>query len=289
MAVLAQEATRILIQGITGRTGRAVADELRSDGYTKLVAGATPGRGSTTVASVPVFDTVTDAVEQTGANASFISVPAAMAGDAVYEAIAAGIALIVVYAEGVGTHEAMRFLAVARSRGVLILGPNAAGVVSPGKANVSELSSKVLELRAGDVGVVSKSGTLTYDISRWISTSLSGVSTIACLGGDRLRGVTMADAIGEFNSDPDTKAIVLLGEVGGTEEFDAAEIIGAKPCFAYIAGRFVPEGRAMGHGGAIQRGQAESADAKRERLRRAGAHVADGVEDLRRLLSRHLA
>lgn len=276
MAVLVDAATRILIQGITGHTGSNLANRMLDEG-SPVIAGVSPSRPGGDVAGVPVFASCHEAIRATGANASFICVPAAFALDAALEAIDAGISIIVVYAEGVPVHDALAISAYGRARGVCVLGPNAAGCISPGLANLSDLNAKLL--MPGPVGIVSKSGTLTYEVIDGLNKRSLGQSTVACLGGDPVVGTSHAAVLEMFEKDPETRAVVLIGEIGGRSELDAAEVVARmrKPVVAYIAGLHAPPGKRMGHAGALLGSPEENVPGKRAALERAGAHVVSDV------------
>lgn len=274
MAILADAGSRIIIQGITGTTGRNLAGRLVEEGG-PLVGGVSPARAGSEVAGRPVFATCYEAVAEAGANASFISVPAPRVLDAALEAIDAGIGTIVVYAEGVPVLDATRMVAFARSRGARLIGPNAAGVISPGFANLSDLGAA--NLRPGRVGIVSKSGTLTYEVIEDLNRHGLGQSTVVCLGGDPVIGMSHRDALTLFEADQGTDAIVLIGEIGGRSEHEAARFVATalKPVIAYIAGRHAPPGKRMGHAGALTGGPEEDVPGKEDALRAAGARIAD--------------
>ncbi len=282
MAIYLDEHTRIAIQGITGSTGRTFAERMVADG-TPLVAGVTPGKGGINVGGIPVYETMFEAVRAEGVSASLIVTPAPMVRDAFIEAASAGVRLVAVYTEHVPIHDVAVMLAVARQYGVQLLGPNSAGIVSPGKANMSDLCN--LPLQPGPVGIVSKSGTLTYEVIDSLHHDGLGESTIVCLGGDPLIGVRYADVLCAFAADPQTEALVLIGEIGGVAEIEAAKTWESltghhKPLITYIAGQAAPPGKRMGHAGAIIGGRNESALAKIEHLERAGAYCAQSVLDV---------
>lgn len=251
-----------------------------ADSRSGLIGGVTPGRGGLKVAGVPVFDCVQEAVERTGATLSLIVVPSAAVLDAVLEAADAGINLAVVYTEGVPVQDALRACAYARSKGMLLCGPNSAGIVSPGKANISDLND--VNLVPGVIGIVSKSGTLTYEVILDLRNRGLGTSTVVCLGGDPVVGLDYRAVLEQFDRDPETELIVLLGEIGGRMELDAAATIGhmRKPVVAYIAGHSAPPAKRMGHAGAIISTQAETAAAKLACLRNAGAHAVAFLMDI---------
>lgn len=288
MAVLVDGATRILMQGIAGHTGANLARRMRKEG-SPLVAGVSPGRRVTDVAGAPVFASCHAAVEATGANASFVCVPAPAALDAVIEAIDAGLRTIVVYAEGVPVHDALLMSAYAAARGVRLLGPNSAGCVSPGLANLSDLNGELLA--PGPVGIASKSGTLTYEVIAALNERGLGQSTVVCLGGDPVVGTSHGDALAMFEADPATEAVVLIGEIGGRSELDAATVAAGmtKPVVAYVAGRHAPSGKRMGHAGALLGSDEENVPAKRTALERAGAYVVPDLLSIAEAVAERLA
>ncbi|MCG2864080.1 MAG: succinate--CoA ligase subunit alpha [Vulcanisaeta sp.] len=254
MAILVNENTRVLVQGITGREGSRHTQYMLQYG-TKILAGVTPGKGGQSVHGVPVFDTVEEALRKfPEINTSIIFVPAQFAADSVYEAIDAGIKLIVIITEHIPIHDTLRFVNYAKRRGVTIIGPNCPGVVSPLKSKVGILPNHIYT-KSGPVGIVSRSGTLTYEISYHLTQAGIGQSTVVGVGGDPIVGTDMVEVIKMFEEDPETKYIVVIGEIGGTMEERVAQYIGSgkvtKPVVAYIAGRTAPPGKRMGHAGAI--------------------------------------
>jgi len=274
MTVFVDADTRVVVQGITGHQGTVHARGMKEFG-TQVVAGVTPGKAGATVEGVPVFDSVRDAVEKSRANASCIFVPAPYAKDAVIEAVDAGIRLCVVVTEHIPFHDMLVMYPYARAKGTRIIGPNCPGIAAPGKAKVGITPNVVF--RPGRVGVISRSGTLTYEIVNGIKEHGLGQSTCIGLGGDPVVGTTFVDALPFFQADPETDVLVLVGEIGGTAEEDAAEYIHGhftKPVVAYIAGRSAPPGKRMGHAGAIISRGKGTAQTKVEALERAGAKVA---------------
>lgn len=274
MSVLIDHETKVVVQGITGHQGTVHAGQMRAFG-TKVVAGVTPGKGGTSVDGVPVFDAVADAVRSTSANASVIFVPAPFAKDALLEAIDAGIRLAVVVTEHIPFHDMLTMYHYARAHNARIIGPNCPGIASPGKAKVGIIPNVVF--RPGRVGVISRSGTLTYEIVNGIKEVGLGQSTCIGLGGDPVVGTSFVDALPLFEADPETDLIVLVGEIGGTAEEEAAEFIQghlSKPVVAYVAGRSAPPGKRMGHAGAIIARGRGTAESKLAALRAAGAEVA---------------
>lgn len=279
MAILVDGGSRIIIQGITGYNGRNIAGRMLESG-TPLVGGVTPGRGGDRVHGLPVVVTCHEAVEQLGANASFISVPAPFAEQACAEAVDAGIRVLTVYTEGVPIADAIRMAAHARAWGAVVLGPNAAGCVSPGLANLSDMNDRNLD--PGRVGVVSKSGTLACEVVDALRETGMGESTVVCLGGDAVTGTSHRDILERFERDPETDCVVLLGEIGGRGELIAAKFVPqmTKPVVAYIAGRSAPPGKRMGHAGALLLSRNEGAAAKIAALRAAGAVIAPEITDV---------
>jgi len=254
MAILINENTKVIVQGITGREGSRHTQYMLQYG-TKILAGVTPGKGGQSVQGVPVFDTVEEALRKfPDINTSIVFVPAQFAADSVYEAIDAGIKLIVIITEHIPIHDALRFVNYAKRRGVTIIGPNCPGVVSPLKSKVGILPNHIYT-KSGPVGIVSRSGTLTYEISYHLTQAGIGQSTVVGIGGDPIIGTDMIEVVRMFEEDPETKYIVVIGEIGGTMEERVAQYIGSgkvtKPVVAYIAGRTAPPGKRMGHAGAI--------------------------------------
>jgi len=273
MAILVNEHTRVLVQGITGYQGEFHTRRMLEFG-TRVVAGMTPGKGGQTAAGVPVFDTVSEAVAQTGANAACIFVPARLAKDAALEAIASRLDPIVIITEHIPVHDSIEMVAAARAAGVHIVGPNGPGVASPGRCKIGIMPNHLFS--HGGVGLVSRSGTLTYEIVAGLTRAGLGQSTALGLGGDPVVGLTFQEAVALFADDPETLAIVLVGEIGGSAEEEAARFIRAsvrKPVVGYIAGRTAPPGKRMGHAGAVISGGEGTAQAKIEALEAAGVSV----------------
>ncbi len=274
MAVLVDGDTRLCVSGITGREGTFHSLNNRSYG-TQVVSGVTPGKGGQDVEGIPVFDTFHDAVAETGANTAMVFVPPRFAADSILEAEDAGIELIVTITEGIPAHDEMRvYNHLARNPNVRLVGPNCPGILSPGKANVGIIPASFF--REGNVGVVSRSGTLTYQIGNELAQSGFGNSSIVGIGGDPVPGSSFIDVIELFQADPETELIVLSGEIGGDAEERAADYIFdhvTKPVVAYIAGFTAPPGKTMGHAGAIVSGSAGTAQAKAEALEARGVRV----------------
>jgi succinyl-CoA synthetase alpha subunit len=275
MAVLVDASTRLLVQGITGREGSFHTQQMIEYGTT-VVAGVTPGAGEREVHGVPVFDTVAEAVAATQPNVSFVAVPAPFAPDAILEAADAGIPLIVCITEGIPVLEMVRVYHAVRARGVRLVGPNCPGVISPGKAKVGIMPGFIHT--PGPVGIVSRSGTLTYEVVWALTRAGIGQSTAVGIGGDPVIGTSFVDVLQAFQDDPETQVIVLIGEIGGADEEAAAEYIRAhvtKPVVGFIAGRTAPPGRRMGHAGAIISGGRGTAAEKIAALEAAGVPVAE--------------
>lgn len=280
MAVLLDKSTRLLVQGLTGREGTFHALQAAAYGTT-VVGGVTPGKGGATHEKWPVFDTVTEAVRQTGANASVIFVPPAFAADAIMEAVDAGLPLVVCITEGIPTLDMMRVLTFIRSRPSRLIGPNCPGVISPGKSKAGIIPGHIC--REGRIGIVSKSGTLTYEAIHQLTTLGLGQSTCIGIGGDPLIGTSFVDALRLFATDSETDAVVMIGEIGGTAEEEAAEFIQRhfrKPIVGFIAGQTASPGRRMGHAGAIIAGGKGTAAEKMSALENAGVRVVTSPTDM---------
>jgi succinyl-CoA synthetase alpha subunit len=273
VAIVVDTGTRLVVQGLTGSEGRFHG--LRNRAYgTHVVAGVTPGKGGQDVEGVPVYDTVAAAVAEEGANTAMVFVPAPFAADAIYEAVDAGIGTVICITEGIPAHDMLRIHAYIRPRGVTMLGPNCPGALSPGKANVGIIPAEIF--REGSIGLVSRSGTLTYQIGHELTRLGLGNSTIVGIGGDPVVGSSFVDILERFRDDPQTEYVVLVGEIGGDEEEKAAAFIESelgKPAVAYIAGFTAPPGKTMGHAGAIISGSAGTAQAKKEALEARGIRV----------------
>jgi succinyl-CoA synthetase alpha subunit len=280
MCILIDEDTKVVIQGITGTVGSFQARVMLDYG-TKVVAGVTPGKGGQTVHGVPVYDLVEDAVEEKGGDASLIFVPGLYAADAALEAVEAGVSLAVMTAEGVPLLDVMKVMNLAAEKGVAMIGPDTAGLISPGRCKVGVHPHRLF--MEGSVGVVSKSGALSYETSKALTEAGYGQSTVIGIGGGPMWGLTQVDALRLFEEDEGTKAVVLLGEIGGSMEEEAAEFMGehmSKPVVSLIVGRHAPEGERMGHAGAIIQGGRGTAAGKIAALERAGARVVKGPRDI---------
>jgi succinyl-CoA synthetase alpha subunit len=280
MSILVDKKTRLVVQGITGREGTFHALACRDYGTT-VVAGVTPGKGGSRHEGVPVFDTVREAVAKEGANTTLIFVPPAFAADAILEAIDAAVPLVICITEGIPTLDMVRVARFLRGSGTRLIGPNCPGIISPGKAKVGIMPGHIH--KRGKVGVVSRSGTLTYEAVGQLTRLGLGQSTCVGLGGDPIIGTTFVDCLGLFENDPATHAILMIGEIGGTAEEEAAAFVKrhvSKPVVGYIAGQTAPPGRRMGHAGAIISGGKGTAAEKVTALRRAGIAVVKSPAEM---------
>lgn len=289
MSILVNKNSRVVVQGFTGSEGSFHATQMIEYG-TCVIGGVTPGKGGQKHLELPVFNTVSDAVRAEGANVSVIFVPPAFAADAVMESAEAGIGVIVCITEGIPVQDMVKvkhFLQCSNSR---LIGPNCPGIITPGEAKVGIMPGFIH--RPGSIGIVSRSGTLTYEAVDQLTKAGLGQSTAIGIGGDPIVGTTTADAIKLFMEDPATEGIVMIGEIGGNMEADAAEWIshhGSKPVVSFIAGATAPKGRTMGHAGAIIGGKADTAEAKKALLRNAGVVVADSPADIGRLMKERIS
>ncbi|HOA23395.1 MAG TPA: succinate--CoA ligase subunit alpha [Aggregatilineales bacterium] len=284
MSILVNKETRLIVQGITGREGQFHTEQMVAYG-TNVVAGVTPGKGGEWVDKIPVFDTVHGAVEATGANATVIYVPARFAADAIYEAADAGVPLIVCITEGIPILDMIQVRAFLDQKGVRLIGPNCPGLLTPGEAKVGIMPGNIAI--PGTVGVVSRSGTLTYEVIDALTRAGIGQSTAVGIGGDPIKGTDFIDVLKLFEDDPLTEQIVLIGEIGGTDEEAAARYIAeniTKPVVAFIAGRTAPPGKRMGHAGAIVEGGQGTAEEKIKALESVGVKVAEHPEQIPDLL-----
>lgn len=276
MSVLVNKASKIIVQGFTGSEGTFHATQMIEYG-TNIVGGVTPGKGGQTHLQKPVFNTVKEAVEKVGADTSIIFVPPAFAADAIMESVEAGIKVIITITEGIPVNDMTKAFQYVKAKGVTLVGPNCPGVITPEEAKVGIMPGFVF--KKGKVGIVSKSGTLTYEASDQVVSQGLGISTAIGIGGDPIIGTTTKDAVELFMDDPETECIVMIGEIGGQLEADAAKWIKAtgikKPVVGFIAGETAPKGRTMGHAGAIVGGSEDTAEAKKRIMRECGIHVVD--------------
>lgn len=288
MAIIVDEKTTVLVQGITGYQGRFHTGEMLKYG-TRVVAGTSPGKGGQMVEGVPVYNTVREAAARYQPTASVIFVPAQLGKEAALEALEAGIKLVVIISEHIPLHDSLEVMSFARARGARVIGPNTFGVISSGRSKIGIMPNQFFH--PGPVGVVSRSGTLGYEIVGALRVAGLGTSTVVGMGGDRVVGLSFADVLQEFEADPETRAIVLIGEIGGTAEEEAAAYIRekvSKPVVAYVAGASAPPGKRMGHAGAIiERGRGTYA-AKVSALKAAGVKVAELPHEVPELLEKVL-
>jgi succinyl-CoA synthetase alpha subunit len=287
MSILIDESTKVIVQGITGRDGSFHAKKMLEYG-TKVVAGVTPGKGGHKEHDIPVYDGMAEAVKATGANTSIIFVPPVFAADAVYEAADSGVALIIIVTEGLPVHDMLKIDRYLRSKNIRYIGPNCPGLISPGKSKVGIMSADI-HLKGG-VGVVSRSGTLTYEVVYNMTKAGIGQSTCIGIGGDPIVGTSFIDALTLFEKDPETTAVAMIGEIGGSDEEEAAKFIATmkKPVVSFIAGRTAPPGKRMGHAGAIISGTSGTAEAKIRALNDAGVEVANTPQGIAELLAHKL-
>lgn len=285
MSILINKDTRVIVQGITGRDGGFHTEKMLTYG-TKVLGGTSPGKGGTSVHGLPVFNTVYEAIEATGANTSVIFVPARFAADSIMEAADAGIRLIICITEGIPTVDVIKAHRFVQERGATLIGPNCPGLVTPGESLVGILPGHIF--KKGNVGVLSRSGTLTYEVVYHLSSAGMGQSTAVGMGGDPVVGLYFLDILDYFEKDPDTHAIVMIGEIGGNAEEQAAEYIKkqvTKPVVAFIAGRSAPPGKQMGHAGAIISSGSGTAAEKIAALEAVGVRIANEPGQIPELLS----
>ena len=288
MAIIVDKETKLVVAGLTGREGSFHGLRNREYG-TQVVAGVTPGKGGQDVEGIPVFDTMAEAVAEAGANTALVFVPARFAADSIYETVDAGIRTVICTTEHIPAHEMLRVYTYIRPLGVTLIGPNCPGVLSPGKANVGIIPAQVF--RHGVIGLVSRSGTLTYQIGHEVAQRGLGNSTSVGIGGDPVVGSSFIDILEKFETDPETEVVVLVGEIGGDEEEKAARWVSEnmkKPVFSYIAGFSAPPGKTMGHAGAIISGSSGTALAKKEALEAVGIKVGTTPSEVAELVSAHV-
>jgi succinyl-CoA synthetase alpha subunit len=289
MSILIDRGTRVVVQGITGRDGSFHAGQMKEYG-TKVVAGVTPGKGGEKIHGIPVFDSVEEAIRETGADTSVVYVPAGLAQDALYEAIDAEVPLVVCITEGIPVRDMIEIWAYLRGRNTRLVGPNCPGLISPGQCKVGIMPGAIH--KPGPVGLVSRSGTLTYEVVWQLTRAGLGQSTCLGIGGDPIIGTRFLDALALFEADDATKGIVLIGEIGGTDEEDAADYIRrhlTKPVVAFVAGQTAPPGKRMGHAGAIVSGGSGTAQEKMARFEAAGIPVARTPSEIPALLATTMA
>ncbi len=289
MSILLNKDSRVIVQGFTGKEGTFHAEQMIAYG-TNVVGGITPGKGGQTHLDRKIFNTVDEAVKNEGANVSIIFVPPAFAADAIMEAAAAGIKLIVCITEGIPVQDMVKAKNfVDRTQGCRLIGPNCPGIITPGESKVGIMPGFVF--KPGKIGIVSKSGTLTYEAADQIVKSGLGISTAIGIGGDPIIGTTTKEAVELFMNDPDTEGIVMIGEIGGTLEHEAAKYVkeyGNKPVVGFIAGQTAPKGRTMGHAGAIVGGKDDTAQAKMEIMEACGIHVVHSPADIGNTMAKHI-
>lgn len=289
MSILVDDNTKLIIQGITGKEGTFHGEQMKTYG-TKVVAGVTPGKGGTTALDgVPVFNTVVEAVSATGANASIIYVPAKFAADAALEALEAGLPLVIIISEGIPTLEMMTVYHESKRRGAVVIGPNCPGVISPGKAKCGIMPGHIH--KPGKVGLVSRSGTLTYEVVWELTQAGLGQSTCVGIGGDPIVGTSHKDALALFEADPGTDAVVMIGEIGGSDEEDAARFAREhmkKPVIGFVAGKTAPPGKRMGHAGAIISAGGGTAQEKLRVMAECGVRTAERPDEIPGLVKQAL-
>lgn len=289
MSILVNKDTKLVVQGITGRDGQFHAGRMKAYG-TQVVAGTSPGKGGTTVDGVPVFDTVEEAVKATGANASIIFVPAPFAADAILEASFAGVDLVIAISEGVPILDMIRVTPILKQNGTKLIGPNCPGLITPDEALLGILPGMIF--KKGNIGLMSRSGTLTYEVVNMLTENDMGQSTVVGIGGDPVAGLYYIDLLEMYQNDPETEAIVLIGEIGGDAEEQAAEYIAkhvTKPVVSFIAGQTAPPGKRMGHAGAIISSGSGTAEEKIKAFAKAGVPVAKEPSEIPGLLKEKLA
>ena len=289
MSILVNKDTKLLVQGITGRDGQFHAGRMKAYG-TNIVAGTSPGKGGQEVDGIPVFDSVSEAVKKTGANTSIIFVPAAFAADAILEASFAGIDLVVAISEGVPIQDMIRVNSIIKKNGTKLIGPNCPGLITPDEALIGILPGMIF--KKGNIGLMSRSGTLTYEVVNMLTMHDMGQSTVVGIGGDPVAGLYYIDLLEMYENDPETEAVVLIGEIGGDAEEQAAEYIAkhmTKPVVSFIAGQTAPPGKRMGHAGAIISSGSGTAEEKIKAFAKADVPVAKEPSEIPQLLKEKLA
>lgn len=289
MSILVNKDTRLVVQGMTGRDGQFHTGRMQAYG-THVVAGTSPGKGGTVVDGIPVFDTVEEAVKATGANASIIFVPAPFAADAILEASYAGVDLVICISEGVPILDMIKVTPILKKNGTKLIGPNCPGLITPGEALIGILPAMIF--KKGNIGLMSRSGTLTYEVVNMLTQAGMGQSTVVGIGGDPVAGLYYIELLEMYQNDPQTEAIVLIGEIGGDAEEQAAEYISkhvTKPVVSFIAGQTAPPGKRMGHAGAIISSGSGTADEKIKAFARAGVPVAKEPGEITGLLKEKMA
>ncbi len=289
MSILVNKDTKLVVQGITGRDGQFHAGRMKAYG-TQVVAGTSPGKGGTTVDGIPVFDTVEEAVKATGANASIIFVPAPFAADAILEASYAGVDLVIAISEGVPILDMIRVTPILKQNGTKLIGPNCPGLITPDEALLGILPGMIF--KKGNIGLMSRSGTLTYEVVNMLTENDMGQSTVVGIGGDPVAGLYYIELLEMYQNDPETEAIVLIGEIGGDAEEQAAEYIAkyvTKPVVSFIAGQTAPPGKRMGHAGAIISSGSGTAEEKIKAFARSGVPVAKEPSEIPGLLKKKMA
>lgn len=283
MSILVNKNTRVIVQGITGREGEFHSRQMIEYG-TKVVGGVTPGKGGTQILGVPVFNSVNEAVQKTGADATVIFVPARFAADGIFEALDAGIKLIVCITEGIPIHDMLKVYRAVKEKEAILIGPNCPGITTAGEAKLGIIPGKIF--KRGCIGVISRSGTLTYEVVNALTQADLGETTCIGLGGDPIIGLRFAEALKLFDQDSETKGVILIGEIGGTDEEEAAASIPSirVPVVAFIAGRTAPPGKRMGHAGAIVSGNQGTAAAKVEAFKKVGVPVAETLSQVIELI-----
>ncbi|MEM2022596.1 MAG: succinate--CoA ligase subunit alpha [Archaeoglobaceae archaeon] len=287
LSIIVDENTKVVVQGITGKQGSFHTQRMLSYG-TKIVAGTSPGKGGSEILGIPIYDTIEEAVKESKANTSIIFVPAPFAADAVMEAAEANLSVIVCITEGIPVHDELKFYWKVKEKGAILVGPNCPGIISPGKTHVGIMPTHVF--KRGNVGVVSRSGTLTYQISYNLTRLGIGQSTVIGIGGDRITGLSFVEVLEMFEKDEETEVVVMIGDIGGRDEEIAAEFIKdmSKPIVGYIAGLTAPPEKRMGHAGAIVEGGVGSAESKIAALKKSGVEVGKTPMEVAEIVARKM-